>query len=36
MFETYSVHNFTKRTPKIVAGKYWMMKLWKIDTRYIE
>ena len=31
MFQTCSVDNFTKWTPKI-----WMIKLWKIDTRYGE
>ena len=36
MFEMSSVYDFTKWTHKVVAGKSWMMKLWKIDTEDME
>ena len=32
VFETCSAENFTKWTHKIVVGKYWIIKLRKIDT----
>ena len=31
-----SVDNFLKLTHKIVVGKIWMMKLWKIDAEDME
>ena len=36
MLEMCSFDNFLKLTHKIVVGKIWMMKLWKIDAEDME